>query len=507
MGNDGCDDYNGSFNGVNSYLEGLVFSVWFLKLKTKPQILKEMKQKIRIGCGAGFSGDRLDPSVILAEKGELDYLVLECLAERTIGLAQKRKLQDPTKGYDPLLERRIESLLPILIKNKICLITNMGAANPIEGAKKVVEIAKKLGLKVKVAAVFGDDLISDFGGRISAGEFELLETNISKLEIGTPISANAYLGVEGILEALKNEAQIIITGRVADPSLFLSPMIHEFGWATDDFDLMGKGTVIGHLMECAGHITGGYFADPIKKPVPDMDILGHPFADIFSDGSAIISKVEGTGGVVNLQTAKEQLLYEVINPYEYFTPDVVADFTTVKLAEIGKNQVQVTGGTGKQKPETYKVSVGYKAFYLGEGEISYAGSAALERAELAGDIIQKRLRPLCPPMKDSLKDLRIDYIGLNSVHRTDFRHVMSDFVPPLSIPETRNHIPEIRLRVAAKAKTQEEAAWIGEEVEALYTNGPAGGGGVRKYVNEVIGIVSVLINRKEIIPKISIFEA
>lgn len=441
-----------------------------------------MKERIRIGCGAGFSGDRLDPSVILAEKGNLDYLVLECLAERTIALAQKRKLQDPTKGYDPLLERRIDSLLPILIKNKVRLITNMGAANPIAAAEKVMEIANKLGLKIKVAAVTGDDINEELG--IRNYEFDLIE-NGKPLKEYEVISANAYLGIEGILKALKNDAQIIITGRVADPSLFLAPMIHEFGWQTDDYDLMGKGTVIGHLLECAGHITGGYFADPIKKPVDGMDNLGHPFADIFKDGSAIISKVEGTGGVVNLQTAKEQLLYEVTNPHEYFTPDVIADFTTVKLKEIGENQVQVTGGTGKTKPASYKVSVGYKAFYLGEGEISYAGQSALERAQLAGDIIEKRL-------KNKIKELRIDYIGLNSVHRTHFND--------RSVPY------EIRLRIAGKAKTPAEAALIGEEVEALYTNGPAGGGGVRKYVNEVIGIVSILINRNKIEPKVSIFD-
>ena len=443
-----------------------------------------MKQKIRIGCGAGFSGDRIEPAIVLAEKGNLDYLVLECLAERTIALAQKRKLQDPSKGYDPLLVRRITSLLPILVRNKICLITNMGAANPVEAAKKVSEIAQQLGLKVKVAAVSGDDVFDKIDKNALA-----IETDEPLTTSGELISANAYLGVEGILEALKNEANIIITGRVADPSLFLAPMIHEFNWATDNYDLMGKGTVIGHLMECAGHITGGYFADPIKKPVENMDILGHPFVDVFQDGSAIISKVEGTGGVVNLQTAKEQLLYEVINPFEYLTPDVIADFTTVKLQEIAKNQVQVSGGTGKQRPNTYKVSVGYKAFFLGEGEISYAGSGAFERAELAGKTLGKRL-------KKQFEEFRVDYIGLNSVHRQS--------IDTISIPNT---MPEIRLRVAGKAKTIDEATLIGEEVEALYTNGPAGGGGVRKYVNEVIGIISVLINREDILPQTSIFEA
>ncbi len=440
-----------------------------------------MKDKIRIGCGAGFSGDRLDPALILAEKGNLDYLVLECLAERTIALAQKRKLQDPAQGYDPLLERRIESLLPLLAKNKVCLITNMGAANPVEGAKKVVDIARKMGIKTRVAAVFGDDVF----GQTNPGAFAL-ETGKALSASGELISANAYLGMDGILKALENEANIIITGRVADPSLFLAPMVYELGWKTDNYDLMGKGTVIGHLLECAGHITGGYFADPVKKPVEGLEILGHPFADVFADGSAMIGKVEGTGGVIDLRTAKEQLLYEVVNPYAYLTPDVVADFSTVILKETGKDRVLVTGGTGKTKPPTYKVSIGYRAFYLGEGEISYAGPAALERAKLAGEILEKRL-------KNKMEELKTDYIGLSSVHRTLFG------APPLP--------GEIRLRVAGKAVSPQLAALVGEEVEALYTNGPAGGGGVRKYVNEVIGIVSTLMDRDKISPEISFFES
>lgn len=440
-----------------------------------------MKEKIRIACGAGFSGDRLEPALILAERGELDYLVLECLAERTIALAQKRKLQDASKGYDPLLERRMESLLPHLIKNNICLISNMGAANPIEAAKKVVSIARRQNLKIKVAAVFGDDV------------FEKINPTMLTMEQGEPlgnfkdiISANAYLGVESILPALNASANVIITGRVADPSLFLAPMIHEFGWHTDNYDLLGKGTVVGHLMECAGQISGGYFADPFKKPVAGLDVLGYPFADVYRDGSAVIGKVAGTGGIINLLTAKEQLLYEVTNPHEYFTPDVVADFMSVKLEEIGKDLIKVKGGSGKTKPSTYKVSVGYKAFYLGEGEISYAGASALERAELAGDIIKKRLN-------DKFKELRIDLVGNSAIHRGNFGNT--------SIPY------EVRLRVAGKASTQAQAALIGEEVEALYTNGPAGGGGARKYIHEIVGIVSVLLDRAEIQTNFQIFES
>jgi hypothetical protein len=207
---------------------------------------------------------------------------------------------------------------------------------------------------------------------------------------------------------------------------------------------------------------------------------------VFTDGSAIISKVEGTGGLVNLQTAKEQLLYEIMNPQEYFTPDVIADFTTVYLKEIDKDKVHISGGSGKAKPSTYKASIGYKAFYLGEGEISYAGAAAYERVQLAADIIQKRLAPV-------FNDIRVDFIGVQSLHKTTFDHAAKAY--------------EVRLRVAAKAQTAADAALVGEEVEALYTNGPAGGGGARKYVHEVIGIVSALIDRNSISPQVNIFQS
>lgn len=439
-------------------------------------------KKIRIGCGAGFSGDRLEPAVILAEKGDINYLVLECLAERTIALAQKRKLQDPSAGYDPLLERRISSLLPLLKEKGITLITNMGAANPVAAAQKIIAIAQQKNISLKVAAVSGDDVLPE----ILAQCHQLKDLEHGRLLREYPvISANAYMGADGILEALQQGARIIVTGRVADPSLFLAPMIHEFGWSQLDFDLLGKGTVTGHLLECAGQVTGGYFADPLKKPVEGMDVLGHPFADVFADGSSVISKVAGTGGMVTLATVKEQLLYEVVNPHEYYTPDVIADFTSVALKQPGPDRVEVLGGGGKQQPSTLKVSVGYKAFYLGEAEISYAGSGAWERAQLAGEIIQRRLQ-------HQLDDLRVDYIGVQSAHRKQ----LSAMVPY-----------EVRVRVAGQSQHAATAALIGEEVEALYTNGPAGGGGVRKYVTEVVGIVSTLLPAANIKAQVQLFES
>ncbi len=440
-----------------------------------------MKKKIRIGCGAGFSGDRLDPSIVLLEKGQLDYLVLECLAERTIALAQKRKRQDPNLGYDPLLERRMDSLLDLLVHHRVKLITNMGAANPLAAAEKITQLARSKNLKLRVAAVTGDDVL-----HLIDPNTEAMETGKPLRESGTIVSANAYLGVEGILSAIATGADVIVTGRVADPSLFLAPMIHEFGWRQDDFALMGQGTVIGHLMECAGHITGGYFAHPGVKDVPGLANLGHPLVEVSSNGLGIVSKPEGTGGVVNLATAREQLLYEVVNPHQYFTPDVVADFTGVQLRQETNDRVAAFGGTGTSRPDTYKVSVGYHAHWLGEGEISYGGRDAVARARLAGDIIRERL-------SKKLTDVRIDLIGQNSLHG----ETLASYSAPY----------EVRLRVAAKAPDAASANWVGEEVEALYTNGPAGGGGVRKYSNEVLGIVSVLLPRNQVNVHVTTFES
>jgi hypothetical protein len=440
-----------------------------------------MKEKIRIGCGAGFSGDRLEPALILAEYGNLDYLVLECLAERTISLAQKRKKNDPNLGYDPLLERRIKGLLPFLIKNRIRLITNMGAANPKAGAQKIIEIAKSLNVPVKVAVVEGDDVFE----KLTGNEFTLESGKLLE-EYGDLVSANAYLGIDAIIPALKTDANIIITGRVADPSLFLAPLVYEFGWDINDPNLMGQGTVIGHLMECAGQITGGYFADPVSKPVPNMDTLGHPFVDVEANGNATISKVSGTGGLISSQTAKEQLLYEVIDPHAYLTPDVVADFSKVKIQEIGIDKISISGGLGKQAPDSLKVSVGYEAGYLGEGEISYAGANAKERAFLAGEIIEKRIGKL-------YDEFRIDYIGLSSLHGMELSKDSSPY--------------EIRVRAAGKTFDKTLANLVGEEVEALYTNGPAGGGGARKNTQELMGVVSILMDRKKIIPILTILES
>ena len=294
---------------------------------------------------------------------------------------------------------------------------------------------------------------------------------------GRLVTANDYLGADALLPALASGADVIVTGRVADPSLFLAPMIHRYGWALDDVDRLARGTSIGHLLECAAQVSGGYYADPGKKDVPDIAHLGFPFADVDADGQATLGKLDGTGGAINLATVKEQLLYEVTDPTGYVTPDVIADFTTVRLREAGRDRVEVAGGRGRTRPEKLKVSVGYLAGYVGEGEIGYGGVNALARARLAGEIIRERIGA-------EFDALRIDLIGSTSLHGRAF--------------DADERPYEIRLRVAARADSPERAAIVGEEVEALYLNGPAGGGGARKYVHEQIGIVSTLIDRDRV---------
>ena len=439
-----------------------------------------MREMMRIGAGAGFSGDRLEPAAVLAERGGIRYLVLECLGERTVALAQLRKRKDPTRGYDPLLERRLELLLPLLKRHGVRLVTNMGAANPLAAADAIIAIAKAQKTPIRVAVVTGDDVLSKIGPDEPA-----LESGTPISRYGELVSANAYLGAAALLPALQSGADIIITGRVADPSLFVAPMAHAYGWQLDDFDRLARGTSVGHLLECAGQLCGGYYAEPGPKDVPDMAHLGFPYADVDSDGNASLSKVEDTGGRITLATAKEQLLYEVTDPFGYVTPDVIADFSTVTLSETGPNRVEVRGATGKGRPPKLKVSVGYHAGYVGEGEISYGGANAVSRARLAGEIVCQRLGKAFP-------DMRIDLIGSTSLHGESF--------------DRREEPYEVRLRVAARASTPERAMIVGEEVEALYTNGPAGGGGTRKYVQEQIGIVSTLIERERVPTKVTLRE-
>ena len=301
---------------------------------------------IRIGSGAGYSGDRIEPALELAEKGDIQYLVFECLGERTVALAQQARMKDPDSGFDPLLEERMRAVLPVCAAKGIKIVTNMGAANPVGAARKTIEIARSLGLSsLKIAAVVGDDVLD----ACKEGDLPIMEFDGTIKQLGNRLlSANAYLGAEPMAQALSGGADVVITGRASDPALFLAPMIHAFGWAMDDWDLLGQGTVAGHLLECAGQITGGYFADPGYKDIPDLARLGFPIGEVGEDGNLVITKVAGSGGAVTAQTCKEQLLYEVHDPRQYIQPDVVADFSQVKVEEIAPDRVRVSGGRGSK---------------------------------------------------------------------------------------------------------------------------------------------------------------
>lgn len=433
-------------------------------------------KSIRIGSGAGYAGDRLEPALTLLDQGNLDYICFECLAERTIALAQKEKKNDPKKGYNHLLEYRMEEILPLAFARKTKVITNMGAANPFQAMQVTREIAQRKGIKgLKIAAVLGDDVL-DLLKR--SHDLKILETGQSLSILDKRIiSANAYLGSAGIIEALQHGADVVITGRTADPSLFLAPMIHEFGWSMQDFEKLGKGTMVGHLLECAGQVCGGYFADTERKTVPDLWNIGFPFVEIDENGEGIISKVEGSGGIINTATCTEQLLYEIHDPANYLTPDCIADFSEVEFESEGKDLVRFRKANGKKATDFYKVSVGYTNGFFGEGQISYGGADCIARTQLAAEIVKKRLERL------DLQDVKFDLIGLNSI------------TPYQSDPQD---LLEVRLRVCAKADTLEKARKIGQEVETLYTNGPYGGGGVSQYTEEVISVVSVLIPKDKV---------
>jgi hypothetical protein len=438
---------------------------------------------IRIGSGAGYSGDRIEPAVELAEKGDIQYLVFECLGERTVALAQQARMKDPDGGYDPLLEERIRAALPSCAARGIKIVTNMGAANPLAAARKTADIAKSLGLSaLKIAAVLGDDVLDACKSR----DLPIMEFDGTIKQLGNRLlSANAYLGAEPIAEALSAGADIVITGRASDPALFLAPMIDAFGWAMDDWNLLGQGTVAGHLLECAGQITGGYFADPPYKDVPDLARLGLPIGEVGADGSLVITKVEGSGGAVTARTCKEQLLYEVHDPAHYIQPDVVADFSQVVVEEVAADRVRVSGGRGTRRTGTLKVSVGYVDSYIGEGQISYAGPGALARGRLALEIVRERLKLTGV----ATSELRFELIGVDSLHGAQ-------------VAAKANEPYEVRVRVAGRTENLREAVRIGNEVETLYTNGPAAGGGAFKSARDVVAVASVLLPRELATPSI-----
>ncbi len=443
---------------------------------------------VRIGCGAGFANDRVEPAVELLEKGNLDYIMFECLGERTVAWAMQRKKHNPDKGYDEQLEFRMGRMLDAYKRSgaKTKLISNMGAANPLSAARVIEKMARDRGLgHLRIAAVVGDDVLGRLDKYMGVKTMET-EQPLETLKGGI-VNANAYIGCASIIEALRAGADMVITGRAADPSLVVGPLVHEFGWRMDDWDLLGKATIAGHLLECSAQVSGGYFADPGYKEVPDIWRIGFPICNFYENGDMEITKVEGSGGLVSEMTVKEQLLYELQDPSSYITPDVIADFTQVEVEELAPNLVAVRGGRGRPKTGMLKINVGYHDCYVGEGEVTYGGHSCVERAKLGADTVLRRLE-LCGI---EYSEIRVDLIGVNSLFRDKIGFGM-----------TSGRNAEVRLRVAARTKDTWNADRVGYEVETLLVCGPQSAGGARRSVREIISLASILISEKDVTTEI-----
>ncbi|WP_028605822.1 acyclic terpene utilization AtuA family protein [Ottowia thiooxydans] len=417
---------------------------------------------VLIGAASAFSGDRWDaaPPVVdtLIRRQRPSFLIYETLAERTLALGQLAKRKQPDAGYDPWLEQILQPVLARCLAHKIRIVGNFGSANPRAAALRIREMAKESGLAPpRIAVVIGDD-VSGIEHRPVFRQALGSAFNESRM-----VAANAYLGADSIADAIQDGADIVVTGRVADSSLTLGPLLAHYGWRRDDWTRRARGLMAGHLLECGTQITGGYFADPGFKDVPGLDRLGYPILEIDEHGDCVIGKADETGGFVTPATVKEQLLYEIDDPSAYVAPDGIADLTQCSVEDLGADRVQLRGIRGRPWPEQLKVLVCQEGGWLGEGEISYAGPRAEARARLAADIVRQRM--------GHLLDLRIDLIGVMSILADDRGHSLA------ALPPT--HACDVRLRIAGVHDDQSIADRIGREVTALYTCGPAGGGGVR----------------------------
>lgn len=437
------------------------------------------QRPLYVGCATGFSGDRTDgaspvvDTLIALGGGVLNF---ETLAERTLALAQIEKRKDPKMGYEPLLADLVGPVLKRCLDHKIQIVSNFGAANPQAAAQRIFAIAREQKLRTpRIAVVYGDDLTEPEQLKFL---LKKLGTNIDPARV---VSANAYIGAYEIAQALNDGADIVVTGRVSDPSLTLGPAIAHFGWAMDDWHKMGCGTMAGHMLECGTQVSGGYYSVPGQKSVPGMDRIGFPIAEIRADGTFSVFKASNTGGLVDDRTGREQILYEVHDPARYLTPDVTADITEASITQEGPDRIRVEGIQGHPRPAELKVNVCYDNGYLAEAEISYAGFRARERAALAGETVRKRIGHLLP--------LRVDLIGAISIFGDDAGELMGK-----GLPEAR----DVRLRVAGVHIDKSIAEKILREVTSLYCCGPAGGGGVRTSLRPRLDTLSCTIPRESV---------
>lgn len=433
-----------------------------------------MTRSISIGSGSAYSTDRLDWAQELADSGLVDYMGFDCLAERTMALAQVRKLADETTGQDERLAELMDRFAGYLRRGGK-MVGNFGAANPSAAADDVLRGLRANDVSgVRVGVIHGDDVLD-----------QVLDQDLALPELGTTaaavkdrvVSANAYIGAEPIVGLLDEGARFILGGRIADPSLYVGPIAYEMGWDLDDWDRMGVATLVAHLLECGTHATGGNYVDPPYRVLDDIVHLGFPLAEV-ADDEIIITKLAGTGGAVDIGTMKTQLAYEIHDPAAYLTPDSTADFTEVWVVEVGPDRVRVGGATGRPRPDTLKVLVGVDQGWKVVTEISYGGPGCLDRAQLGADVVARRLEPYL----SGIDEIRYDLHGVSALF---------DGQLPGGEPT------EVRLRVAARCDDRATADVVAFEGQYLWM-GPAGGGGVTTQMAPAIGVTPALLPREDV---------
>jgi hypothetical protein len=447
-----------------------------------------------VGNGAGFSGDRVDAPLpvlrTLIASGEPAAMFFETLGERTVALAHLEKRRDPEAGYEPMLERLLDPILEPAKRHNIPLLGNWGAANPPAAARAVARLALEKGLPdLRVALVEGDDVT----GLVAGGQLPVHEADAG-LDMGAwkLIAANAYIGAEPLVEALAQGADVVVAGRTSDPALAIAPLAHHFGWRFDDWERLALGAATGHLLECGSQVTGGVFWDPGFKDIPDPANIGYPIAEVTEEGGLVIAKAADTGGLVDLRTIKEQLLYELHDPARYITPDVVLDISRCRAEQVGRDRVALHGLRGHPRPDTLKVTASFEGSWLGEGEVSVAGPNALARARAMADVLLQRLkiRGL-----DILR-ARADLIGVASVHDSDAGALWRRYDGP--------EPQDIRVRLAVEAESRDDADQASREVLAMLCCGPAGTGGARWRVTPRILTRSHLVLRERVPTRVSV---
>jgi hypothetical protein len=450
---------------------------------------------VHIGCGAGFAGDRYDAAVpvvasLSARTGER-FLIYEVLAERTLALAQKLRRESAELGYSPFLDAYLTPVLRDCHRHGIRIVTNMGAANPVGAARRVHRLARELGIEgLRVAAVTGDDLLATMSEAQVRAQPVLEGILLDERPI---IAANAYLGAQPVADALATGAHVVLVGRTTDAALSLGPLLHVYGWRSDELDLLAQGTVCGHLLECGAQVSGAYFPDPGFKDVPDLANVGFPIAEVGARGELVVTKAAHTGGCVRRATVIEQLLYEVHDPHNYLTPDVVLDLGEVTVDDIGPDRVAVQGARGKPPPSTLKATVSVDGGWLGEGEISYAGPNALARAELAASVIRARCGKI-----GIADNVRVEVLGTQTILDGNAGDRRSRLSPPAD--------GEYRVRAAVRSAHKEVAQRVSDEVLSLYCSGPAGGAGVRQHVTAQVSTASILVDRLHVRPQVGLVE-